>query len=75
VGRESWRLGGCAAVELQRRRLREQRQLRAHRARLLLGGQDLHGELAAADLNRDGWVDMRDIQMHMQGGGSAGLGD
>ncbi|MEY2714741.1 MAG: hypothetical protein RIT24_1084, partial [Planctomycetota bacterium] len=25
------------------------------------------GELAQADINRDGWVDMRDIQMYMQG--------
>ena len=33
------------------------------------------GDVVSADLNRDGWVDMRDIQMHMQGGGSAGLGD
>ena len=29
------------------------------------------GHLAAADLNRDGWVDMRDIQLFMQGGGAA----
>ena len=29
------------------------------------------GELAAADLNHDGWVDMRDIQIFMQGGGGA----
>jgi len=28
------------------------------------------GDLAAADLNRDGWVDLRDIQMSMQGGGA-----
>ena len=30
------------------------------------------GELGAADLNRDGWVDLRDIQMFMQGGGALG---
>jgi hypothetical protein len=29
------------------------------------------GDLAAADLNHDGWVDMRDIQLFMQGGGGA----
>ena len=27
------------------------------------------GDLVAADLNRDGWVDLRDMQMAMQGGG------
>jgi hypothetical protein len=25
------------------------------------------GHLAAADLNRDGWVDLRDMQLYMQG--------
>jgi hypothetical protein len=29
------------------------------------------GELAAADLNGDGWVDARDMQSYMQGGGGA----
>jgi hypothetical protein len=29
------------------------------------------GELIQADLNRDGWVDMRDIQLFMQNGGNA----
>jgi hypothetical protein len=29
------------------------------------------GELAAADLNGDGWVDTRDMQMALQGGGGA----
>jgi hypothetical protein len=29
-----------------------------------------NGHLAVADLNRDGWVDLRDIQMYMQGGGA-----
>jgi len=29
-----------------------------------------NGHLAVADLNRDGWVDLRDIQMYMQGGGN-----
>ena len=29
------------------------------------------GELVAADLNRDGWVDTRDMQLFMQGGGGA----
>ena len=29
------------------------------------------GDLAAADLNGDGWVDARDMQSYMQGGGGA----
>jgi hypothetical protein len=29
------------------------------------------GELAAADLNRDGWFDMRDMQIAVQGSGGA----
>ena len=29
------------------------------------------GDLAAADLNRDGWVDTRDMQMALQGGGAS----
>ena len=29
------------------------------------------GDLAAADLNHDGWVDARDMQSYMQGGGGA----
>jgi hypothetical protein len=29
------------------------------------------GELAVADINHDGWVDTRDMQMYMQGGGGA----
>ena len=29
-----------------------------------------NGHLAVADLNRDGWVDLRDIQMYRQGGGN-----
>jgi hypothetical protein len=29
------------------------------------------GDLAAADLNRDGWVDTRDMQMALQGGGGS----
>jgi hypothetical protein len=29
-----------------------------------------NGHLAVADLNRDGWVDLRDIQMYMQMGGN-----
>lgn len=28
------------------------------------------GDLAAADLNRDGWVDARDIQLFTQAGGA-----
>ena len=28
------------------------------------------GELAVADLNGDGWVDMRDVQVYMNGGSS-----
>jgi hypothetical protein len=30
-----------------------------------------YGHLGVADLNRDGWVDMRDIQLFMQNGGNA----
>ena len=33
------------------------------------------GELAAADLNRDGWFDMRDMQIAVQGGGGDGGAD
>jgi hypothetical protein len=33
------------------------------------------GELAAADLNRDGWFDMRDMQIAVQGGGGNGGAD
>jgi hypothetical protein len=29
------------------------------------------GELAQADFNRDGWVDLRDIQIYMQGAAPA----
>jgi predicted outer membrane repeat protein len=31
-----------------------------------------YGNLAVADLNRDGWVDLRDMQMYMQGAGMQG---
>jgi hypothetical protein len=31
------------------------------------------GELAAVDLNRNGWLDLRDIQLFMQGGASPGV--
>jgi hypothetical protein len=31
-----------------------------------------YGHLAVADLNRDGWVDTRDIQMYIQGAGMQG---
>ena len=31
-----------------------------------------YGHLAVADLNRDGWVDLRDMQMYMQGAGMQG---
>jgi hypothetical protein len=31
-----------------------------------------YGHLAVADLNRDGWVDTRDMQMYMQGAGMQG---
>ena len=30
------------------------------------------GDLAVADINRDGWLDTRDMQLYLQGGSAGG---